>query len=55
MRNLAQYERRAREAEELAKLVAQPENRERYLALARAWREMIAEPKDPPHPASRAA
>ena len=35
------YERRAREAEELAALVSLPQNRRRYLAIASAWRAMI--------------
>jgi hypothetical protein len=42
-------ERRAREAEELAGLVSRPQNRERYLAIAQACRELmaVAEPPTP--------
>jgi hypothetical protein len=38
MRDIEIYERRAREAEELAALVSLPQNRLRYLAMAAAWR-----------------
>ncbi len=41
MRDLEIYERRAREAEGLARFVALPQNRTRYLAIASAWRELI--------------
>jgi hypothetical protein len=42
MPDLEFYERRAREAEELARLVCLPQNRQRYQALASAWRQLIA-------------
>lgn len=42
MRTSEIYERRAREAEELADLVSLPQNQRRYIAIARAWREMAA-------------
>jgi hypothetical protein len=40
MRDIEIYERRAREAEELAALVSLPQNRLRYLAMAAAWRQL---------------
>lgn len=43
MRDYEIYERRAREAEELATLVNLPLNRRRYLAIASAWRELMAD------------
>ena len=36
------YERRAREAEELARLVTRAQNRRRYLAMAGALRALVA-------------
>jgi hypothetical protein len=42
MRDPETYERRAREAEELARLVTLPQNRMRYLAIARTWRALAA-------------
>jgi hypothetical protein len=56
MPDLQIYERRAREAEDLARLVSQPQNRRRYLAIASAWRKRIAgaraaEAARPPHAA----
>jgi hypothetical protein len=50
------YERRAREAEELAELVTLPLNRQRYHAIAAAWRELMADAKTAePAPDTRAA
>ena len=43
MRNFEIYERRASEAEALANLVGLPQNRARYLALAKAWRALMAQ------------
>ncbi|MDB5448146.1 MAG: hypothetical protein JWQ97_3463 [Phenylobacterium sp.] len=42
MRDVEIYERRAREAEDLANLVSLPQNRRRYLAIAHVWRELLA-------------
>jgi len=53
MSDFEMYERRAREAEELAGLVNLPQNRRHYLALAQAWRRQLAAARreEPPAPA----